>query len=63
MLRAARSAIFQAHSDDDVDPANLGAQGRQRKPANHDVMSRDVLQFAGRFAKEMMVIGCIGVKV
>ena len=57
------SGVFRAYPDDDVDTADLGSWGRQRIAADHHIPTRNVLQFARRFAEEVMVVRCVGVEI
>src|SRR5215472_16447094 len=42
---------------------DLGPRRRQRKPADNQVVARNILQPTGCFAKEVMMIGCVGVEI
>jgi hypothetical protein len=62
-LSTRRSTDLWTDSDNDVDAADLGAGRRQRKHSDRQVVTRDVLQFAGGLAEEMVVIGRIGIEI
>src|SRR5215470_17453207 len=42
---------------------DLCPRRRQRKPADNQVVARNILQLTGRFAKEVMMIGSVGVEI
>jgi len=58
-----RSDRLWADSDNNVDPADRGAQGRRRQFGDSQILARDVLQLTGCFAEEVMVISRVGVEI
>ena len=57
------AAAVGANADDDVDAADFGADGRGRQTADRKMVGRNVAQFAGALAKEVVVVRCVGVEI
>src|SRR5437899_123282 len=61
--RDSRSRALRADAYDDVDAADFGAGGRHRQAGYRQILAGDVLQLAGHFAKEVVVVGSVGVEI
>ncbi len=58
-----RLSVVLAHSDDDVDAANLAPIGRVGKRSDRDRIARNIHEGAGIFVKEVMVVGGIRIEI
>src|SRR6266513_1777929 len=53
----------RAHSNNDLDTADLGSGGRHRDPTDHHILARDVLQCAACFAEKMVMVVDVGIEI
>ena len=52
-----------AYSDYDVNALYLGAVGWRREVRNHDLVAGNVLNPSGVLEEEVMMLGCVGIKI